>query len=375
MSYKVRFVDYPEHYRRIWDETLSSITECLSHGDLIMRQQVEDFETTLASFVGVKHAISLNSGTDALFFSLKAAGIKPGDEVITVSHTFVATIAAIHYCGATPILIDVNEDMNMDTRQLENIITSKTKAIIPVHLNGRVCDMKPIMEIAEKHNLIVIEDSAQSLGASYNRKKAGSIGLTGCFSFYPAKILGCAGDGGALVTNDDKIAERVRLLRDHGYVRGTGEIRMYGYNSRLDNIQAAMLNVKMKYLPLWIERRREIASIYQRGLENIGDITLPPKPSIEKDHFDVFQNYVIRTGKRDHLFEFLIEEGIETLISWPIPTHHHKSLNLSCYNLPKTEQLSKEVLSLPLFPELKNEKIEYIINTVQNFYLNDVRGK
>lgn len=374
MTHNVRFVDYPEHYRRIWDETLASITDCLSHGDLIMRQQMEDFEASLASFVGVKHAFSLNSGTDALFFSLKAAGIKPGDEVITVSHTFVATIAAIHYCGAIPVLVDVGEDMNMDVSQLEKVITFRTKAIIPVHLNGRICDMKPLMEIAVKHNLAVIEDSAQSLGATYNRQNAGSIGLTGCFSFYPAKILGCAGDGGALVTNDDKIADTVRLFRDHGYVRATGEIQMYGYNSRLDNVQAAMLNVKMKYLPLWIERRREIAGMYQKGLENIGAITLPPKPMNNGNYFDVFQNYVIRTGKRDQLFEFLKENGIETLISWPKPTHHHKSLQLSQYDLPKTEQLSMEVLSLPLYPELTDEKIGYVIDIVQNFYLRYVRG-
>ena len=367
MSYKVRFVDYPEHYRRIWDETLTSITDCLSHGDLIMRQQVDDFEASLASFVGVKHAISLNSGTDALFFSLKATGIKAGDEVITVSHTFVATIAAIHYCGATPILVDVDEDMNMDINKLEKVITPRTKAIIPVHLNGRICDMKPLMEIADKHNLAVIEDSAQALGATYNHQNAGSIGLTGCFSFYPAKILGCAGDGGALVTNDDTIAATTRLLRDHGYARITGEIKLYGYNSRLDNVQAAMLNVKMKYLPLSIERRREIASMYQKGLENIGDITLPPKPVTDGEYFDVFQNYVIRTQKRDELFEYLKEKGIETLISWPKPTHHHKNLGLDAFKLPKTEELSKMVISLPLFPEIRDENVQYVIETVNEF--------
>lgn len=368
MSYKVRFVDYPEHYRRIWDETLAAIAGCLSQGDLIMRQQMEDFEANIASFVGVKHAVSLNSGTDALFFSLKAAGIKSGDEVITVSHTFVATIAAIKYCCATPVLIDVGQDMNMDVNKLEKAITPHTKAIIPVHLNGRICDMKPLMEIAEKYNLAIIEDSAQSLGAKYDRKPAGSIGLTGCFSFYPAKILGCAGDGGALVTNNDEVAETARLLRDHGYMRASGEIRMYGYNSRLDNIQAAMLNVKMKYLPLWIERRREIACMYQKGLENTADIQLPPFSESDKTYFDVFQNYVIRSNKRDELVKYLREQGIEVLISWPVPTHHHEALNLKGFKLPETENLSRTVISLPMYPEIKNEHIEYVIGTIKKFY-------
>jgi dTDP-4-amino-4,6-dideoxygalactose transaminase len=367
MSYNVRFVDYPEHYRRIWDETLTSITDCLSKGDLIMRQQVEDFEAKLASFVGARHAVSLNSGTDALFFSLKAAGIKPGDEVITVSHTFVATIAAIRYCGATPVLVDVGADMNMNVDLVEKAITTKTKAVIPVHLNGRICNMKPLIEIAEKHNLKVIEDSAQSLGATYDKKKAGSMGLTGCFSFYPAKILGCAGDGGALVTNDNKVAETVRLLRDHGYVRSTGEIQMYGYNSRLDNIQAAMLNVKMKYLPQWIERRREIAGMYQKGLGDHSAIILPPYSQNDKMYYDIFQNYVIRSKKRDDLVKHLRDSGIEVLISWPIPTHHHKNLGLGSFKLPKTEELSRTVVSLPMFPELSNEKVEFVIETINKY--------
>lgn len=368
MEYTVRFVNYPEHYRRIWDETMSAIEACLRNGDLIMRQQVEDFEVTLASFVGTKHAVALNSGTDALFFSLKAAGIKTGDEVITVSHTFVATIAAIHYCGATPVLVDVGNDMNMDISKIEKAITPRTKAIIPVHLNGRMCDMKYIMEIAEKHHLAVIEDAAQSLGAMCSGKKAGASGLTGCFSFYPAKILGCAGDGGALVTNDDNVAETARLLRDHGYIRATGEISMFGYNSRLDNIQAAMLNVKMKYLPEWIERRREIAGIYQKNLSGIPGLVLPPYSQTGKPCYDVFQNYVIRSKKRDTLVKKLRDEGVEVLISWPIPTHYHKNLGLEGFKLPMTEELSKTVVSLPMFPEIEDGNVEYVCNVINSFF-------
>ncbi len=190
MEYKVRFVNYPEHYRRMWEEILDAITVPLSKGDLIMRSQHKDFETSLASFLGVKYALGLNSGTDALTLSLKALGIGPGDEVITVSHTFVATIASIKFCGATPILIDVGDDMNMDINLIERAITPRTKAIIPVHLNGRICDMNKVMDIARKFNLYGVEDAAQSLGACFNGKKAGSFGDTSCFSFYPAKILG-----------------------------------------------------------------------------------------------------------------------------------------------------------------------------------------
>lgn len=367
MAYKVRFIDYPEHYRRIWGETLGSIEACLTKGDLIMREQLDQFESDLAEFVGVKHAIGLNSGTDALFFSLKAAGIRPGDEVITVSHTFVATIAAIEYCGARPVLIDVGDDMNMDTDLIEKVISKHTKAIIPVHLNGRLCNMEKIIAVAERHNLIVIEDSAQSLGAKFCGKNAGSFGLTGCFSFYPAKILGCAGDGGALVTDNDTIADKTRLLRDHGYKRSTGDIVFYGYNSRLDNIQAAILNVKLKYLPDWIARRREIANMYQDGLEDISGLVLPPKPEERNDYYDVFQNYVIRSSKRDSLHKYLQEKGIETLISWPKPTHHHPPLHLSQFNLPMTERLSKEVLSLPLFPEISDANVQYVIETLKHF--------
>lgn len=368
MTYIVRFVNYPEHYRRIWDETRTAIDDCLIHGDLIMRQQMEDFEASLASFVGVKHAIALNSGTDALFFSLKAAGVKPGDEVITVSHTFVATIAAIHYCGAKPVLVDTRNDMNIDPRLIEKAVTKHAKAIIPVHLNGRICDMKPILEIAEKHGLKVIEDAAQSLGAKYDGKMGGSMGITGCFSFYPAKILGCAGDGGALVTSDDKIAREARLLRDHGYVRATGEIAMYGYNSRLDNLQAAMLNVKLRFLPSWIERRREIARMYHEELGKIAGITLQPHPDENPRFYDAFQNYVIRSNMRDKLVQHLRDEGVEVLISWPIPTHFHKALNLSQFKLPETENLSRTVISLPMFPELSDEHVNIVIQKIREFY-------
>jgi dTDP-4-amino-4,6-dideoxygalactose transaminase len=367
--YKVPFVNYPEHYRRIWAEVMEAIKEALSKGDLILRDQLGQFEENVASFVGVKHAVGVNSGTDALFLSLKAAGVgRRGDEVITVAHTFVATVSAIVYCGAKPILLDIGEDMNMDTEQVEQVITPRTKAIIPVHLNGRMCDMEKLMAIANEHDLIVIEDAAQALGATFNRKGAGSFGLTGCFSFYPAKMLGAAGDGGIAVTNDEEIAEKIRLLRDHGYQRSTGEMLCYGYNSRLDNVQAAILDVKLKYLPEGIKRRRELAELYHRGLSDLQELKLPPPPLSNDRFFDVYQNYVIRAKERDRLVAHLEESGIEILVSWSKPMHHHDALGLKHFYLPKTEQISNDVLSLPMYPELSDEQVEYAIGAIHKFY-------
>lgn len=368
MVYKVPFVNYPEHYRRMWNEVIGAISEALSKGDLLLRGQLKQFERDIASFVGVKYAVGLNSGTDAMFLSLKAAGIGHGDEVITVAHTFVATIACIVHCGATPVLVDVGDDMNMDVDEMEQKISPKTKAVIPVHLNGRICNMKKLMKIADKHNLIVIEDAAQALGATFDGKKAGSFGLTGCFSLYPAKILGAAGDGGFLTTNDEKIEEKIYLLRDHGQERKTGKIFFYGFNSRLDNIQAAILNVKLKYLSEWIERRREIARIYHDGLSDIAEVKLPPPPITTGLYYDVYQNYVIRIEDRDELVNFLEAKGVETMVSWRMPNHVHPALNLSHFSLPETEKLSNEVVSLPMYPELADEQVHYVIDVIHDFY-------
>ncbi len=367
MKYKVPFVGYKLQYQNLKNEIDNTIQRVLKGGDLILREDVEKFEKKLANFVGVKYAVGLNSGTDALFLSLKAAEIGPGDEVITVSHTFIASISTIVQCGAKPILVDVNEDFVMDENKLEKAITRKTKVIIPVYLNGGMCNMKKIMEIAKKHNLIVIEDAAQALGASFKRKGAGSFGLTGCFSFYPAKILGIFGDGGAITTNNKKVAEKIRLLRDHGQKTKT-KIVCYGWNSRLDNLHAAILNIKIKYLPKWIKRRREIAKIYNKGLLNIKGIELPPAPNSDLRYFDVYQNYVLRAQKRNKLFNFLKQKGVETLIKDPIPNHWHKNLGLSHFHLPYTEQLAKEVISLPMYPELTDKQIKYVISCIRNFY-------
>ena len=365
--YKVPFVNYPEHYRRLWDEIMGVITEVFSRGDLILRDQLRQFEENMASFVGVKHAVGLNSGTDALYLSLRAAGLGPGDEVITVAHTFVATVAVVIHLGATPVLVDVDEDYNIDVDLVEEAVTARTKAIILVHLNGRLCDMERLMAIAHKHNLIIIEDAAQALGATFDGKKAGSVGLTGCFSFYPAKILGGAGDGGLVVTNDRELAEKIHLLRDHGQQRETGEILFYGFNSRLDNMQAAILDVKLKYLPRWIERRRELASLYEEGLSGLPQIKTPPPPQ-QGRYFDVYTNYVVRAQERDELVAYLKQHSIEILISWPKPMHQQEGLGLGHFHLPETERVSREVISLPLYPELADEKVEYVIESIHSFY-------
>ena len=367
MLYKVPFVNYPLHYKSMEKEIDAAIKEVLSKGDLIMRRQMLDFENNMASFLCVKYGIGVNSCTDALIFCLMAAGIKPGDEVITVAHTFVATVEAVVHSGATPVLADVGEDFNMDAVKIEQLITPRTRVILPVHINGRVCDMEKIMKIAEKHNLIIIEDSAQALGATFGGKKGGSFGLAGCFSFYPAKILGAAGDGGLVSTNDEGFAEKIRFLRDHGR-KGKDELVCYGFTSRLDNLQAAILNVKFRYLPGWIKRRRQIAGLYEKGLKGISGVKLPPPPGSDQRYFDIYQNYVIRAEKRDELAAYLKGKGVEIIISNPIPVHHQKALGLSHFRLPNTERFAKEVISIPNIPELKDEQVQYVIRTIGDFY-------
>jgi len=368
MTYKVPFVNYRKHYLNMQQEIDDAIKGVMLNGDFILRQQLRDFEGAMSAFTGAKYAIGLNSGTDALYLSLLAAEIGPGDEVITVAHTFLATVGAIVNCGARPVLVDVGKDHNMDVEQATEAITTKTRAIISVHLNGRMCRMDRVMEIADRHKLVVIEDAAQSLSALYKGKKAGATGLTGCFSFYPAKVLGAAGDGGMVVTSDKKAADKIRALRDNGRVMGQDEVIGYGFNSRLDNLHAAMLSVKLKYLPAWLEKRREIAGRYQDGLCKVPGLQLPPPPLEKDDFFDIYQNYVIRTAARDKLASYLRENGVEILISWPIPMNHQKALKLSHFHLPETEAISREVLSLPMYPEMDDEQVEYVIRIVKNFF-------
>lgn len=368
MGYKVPFVDYPAHCRNLKKALLPVFEEVVfKRADFILRGDLKEFEKNAASFLGVKHVVGLNSGTDALFLSLYSAGIGKGDEVITVSHTFVATIAVIVHCGAKPVLVDVGEDFNMNVELVEKAITKRTKAIMPVHLNGRVCDMEKLMRIARRHKLLVIEDAAQALGATLGGKKAGTFGLTSCYSMYPAKLLGGIGDGGFVATNSGALADKIRLLRDHGQQRTTGKILFYGFNSRLDNVNAAVLNVKIKRLPQWIKRRREIAALYRKGLSDVKALQLPHFDE-DKRFYDIYQNYVVRAQKRDALVEHLTKNGVETLVSWRKPTHKHPGLRLQRFKLPETERASREVVSLPLNTELSISQLNYVIKCVRDFY-------
>lgn len=385
-DYKVPFVDYKLQYHKIKGEIDSTLKRILNNGDLIYRSDLVEFEKSLSSFVGLNYGIGTGSCTGAMFLSLYASGIGLGDEVITVAHTYVATIDVIVHCGAKPILIDIGDDFNMNVDLLENAITKKTKAIIPVHLNGRCCQMDKLVAIAKKHNLIVIEDAAQALGARYKGKMAGSFGLTSCFSFYPAKILGSYGEGGMTCTNDNELAEKLYLLRDHGekpsYLKTVKEkkkpkeIAFYGFNTILDNIQAAVLNVKLKHFPKWVERRRQVADLYHQGLSDIPQLILPNPPTKEGHYFDVFQNYVIRSKNRESLVKYLESKGVETLIHWSIPNHRQRMLkNLHRFRLPKTEQISREVISLPMNAEISDENIEYVINTMHRWSSQDEKRK
>lgn len=369
MAWKVRFFDYPMQFKIHEREYMKVIQETFSRGAYILGEDLKRFEEKLANFVGTKHAVGVGNCTDALLLSLYASGIGNGDEVITVSHTFVATVEVIKFLGATPVLVDITDDHNMNVDLVEAVITPKTKAIIPVQLNGRICtNMDKLLDIANKHYIIIIEDSAQALGAQYKRKSAGTFGLSGCFSFYPAKLLGAFGDAGAIVTDDSEFADKVRMLRNHGRGKGT-DINLWGLNCRMDNLHAAILDFKLKRLPDWIKRRREIASLYHNELSSIKELKLPP-PSVEDgEHYDVFQNYEIEAERRDNLIAYLKENGIEVAVQWGgKAVHQFEALGLKHISLPRTEQLLKKALMLPIYPELQNEQVKYIINTVQDFY-------
>ncbi len=366
---KVPFVDlkrqiapYETEIRKVFEEVV------FQRADFIMRQDLLDFERDFAVYTGVKHAVGVANGSDALNLCVKLLGIGPGDEVITVSHTFVATIAAITHAGAKPVLVDVADDYNMNIDSLKSALTNRTKAIIPVHLNGRICDMGPILEIAKERKLAVIEDSAQACGAAYDGKKAGSFGILSTNSFYPFKILGCFGDGGMITTNDSELNYKLRCLRDNGQDRERGEILFWGWNSRLDNLQAAILSVILKYMPRIISRRRELASIYDKSLSFIEGLSLPPGPVDGDKYYDAFQNYVIRTKKRDDLVKHLNDNGIGTLISWPVPTHFHENLGLKDFALPNTEGIAGEVVSLPMHPALSDKEVLYVSETIKKFF-------
>ena len=365
MPYQVPFVDPRAHYARLKEEIDAAITACLARGDLIYREQLRIFEEHFAAFVGTRYAVGVNSGYHALFFALVASGIGPGDEVITVGHTFVATVSAIVHAGARPVLVDVLDDYTIDPGLVERAVTPRTRALLPVHLNGRICDMDRLREIADRHRLIVIEDAAQAVGARFRGRGAGSLGKAGCFSFYPFKILGGFGDGGAVTTDDPEVARIVSLLRYNGEDRETGEYHYHGQTALLDNVQAAVLDVKLRHLPDWIAHRRAIAARYRTGLEGLPGLRLPHFP--EDVRTDVFQNYVIRHSARDTLRAHLQRAGVETLVHWPKPMWEHRGLQLPDPGLPETARLCREVLSLPMSVETTAEHVDRTVEAIAAF--------
>ncbi len=366
---KVQFFDYSRVYSTEAERYDNVLKDVLYRSDFIMRDDLAKFEKKLASFVGVKHAIGVANGTDAIWLSLLAVGIKPTDEIIIPSHTYVATAGAVKMIGAIPILADCGEDHLINPESVESLITERTKAIIPVQLNGRTAVMEPLFELSQKYNLILVEDEAQGLGSKYKGKMAGSFGIAGTYSFFPAKVLGCFGDGGAVVTDDDNVAIKVRRMRDHGR-DVQGKIRMWGYNSRLDNIQAAILLEKFRTFERDINHRRKIASIYSEHFKDIKEIISPPSPNDEgSKHYNTFQNYEIEVESRDNLRSYLAEHNIDTIIQWGgKPLHGLTALGLHGKDLSRTELLFKRAVLLPMNQYMYLNEAEYVAQKVREFY-------
>ena len=398
--YKINFIN--SSYRRFAEQHEEELKEAfwdrIKKGSLILREEVSKFEDNLAKYTGTKYGIGVNSGTDALFLSVKALGVKgnynyllervyqneisieearklfEGDEVITVAHTFIASIQCIVHNGAMPILIDVGSNELMDANLIEPVITERTKAIIPVHFHGKVCDMDKILEIANKYGLKVVEDAAQAMGSSFKGKMAGSFGDTGIFSFNTPKLMGGWGDGGGIVSNNKELVERLYLLRNHWNMAQTSvrmadfptpDIVQWAWKSRLDEIQAAMLNKKFKYYQQMLDRRKEIADKYCEGLKDL-PLKLP-----EYGKGDVIQEFILRIGsdeQRKAFKEHMDQKGIELLIRETTPNHKVKNLYLDHFNLPVTETISKDACRLPCYPELTDEEIDYIVSAIREFF-------
>lgn len=362
----ISLVDLTAQYHSIKKEIDSAVLSTLESGHFILGPQVVKFEDSIAAYLGVRHAIGLASGTDALVIALRALNIGDGDEVIIPAYTFFATAGTVMSVGAKPVIVDIDpQSYQIDINKIEVAVTSKTKAIIPVHLYGHPAEMNPILEIARKHNLKVIEDNAQGCGAEYLGKKAGSFGEAGCLSFFPTKNLGAYGDGGMVVTNDPALAEQMRMLRAHGWKKKYYS-EMVGYNSRLDALQAAILQAKFPHLDEWNEKRRELAMRYNDNLAPLGIIT-----PVERDWAKhVYHLYIIRCEKRDELQAFLKQKDIASEVYYPLPPH----LSVPCKkygykegDFPHAEKAAKQTLALPLYPELTVEQQDQVIAAVREF--------
>lgn len=363
----VPFFNYQQAFTMHEEEYVRIFRGVMRRGAFIMQQDLQEFEASVAAYLGVGHGIGVGNATDALEILMAAKGIGPGDEVIFPSHTMVASPGSVVAIGATPVPVDCGPDHLMDPAAIEPAITARTKAILPVHLNGRTCDMDRIQAISNKHGLMIVEDSAQGLGSRYRGRFAGTFGVGGVFSFYPAKILGCMGDGGMIVTDDADLAKLCFSLRDHG--RGeTTDAERWGRNSRLDNLQAAFLAWQFGHYQGIIDRRRALASLYQERLGDLAEVTLPPAPDSDPDHYDTFQNYEIEAEQRDDLREFLRAEGVGTLIQWGgKAVHQFTSLGFQV-SLPNTERLFERCLMLPMNITLSDDDVDYVADRVRRFY-------
>jgi dTDP-4-amino-4,6-dideoxygalactose transaminase len=355
----IPFLDLKAQYQSIKPEVDAAVMRILESSQFVLGEEVAAFETDFAAYCGTSHAIAVNSGTSALHLALLAAGVGPGDEVITVPFTFVATVSAICYTGATPVFVDIDpSSFTMDSTQLEAAITPRTKAILPVHLYGQMADMDAIVAIANRHGIPVIEDACQAHGAELNGHRAGSLGVSGCFSFYPGKNLGAYGEGGIVVTSNDEHAKKIRMLRDWGQEKRYHHV-IKGFNYRMDGIQGAILRVKLRYLEQWTEARRSHAGLYNALLR--GSNVEIPKELPGRRH--VYHIYAVRTAGRDTLQRFLQAEGVQTGLHYPIPVHlqeAHRDLGYKRGDFPQSEAASDQVLSLPMFPEMTPSRVEQV---------------
>ncbi len=362
---KVPFGDQKLHYqtyKSLFDETVSRV---MASGQFILGPEVEQFEKAFASYLDSPFVVGCASGTEAIYLALAARGIGPLDEVLVVAHTAVPTISAISMTGATPVFVDIDPDLYlMDVADLENKLTARTRAIVAVHLYGMMADMEPILKLAAKHNLPVIEDAAQATGASYRGKLAGTLGAFGAFSFYPSKNLGAFGDGGAVSCRSSDDFAKLVMLRNYGQSKRYHH-DIVGINSRLDELQAAILSAQLPFLSEWNERRRQIANRYTNALKEFVQT-----PQERSDSRHAYHLYVIQTNQRDELQSYLLDHEIQSLIHYPIPAHRQNAYQYLAYasgSLPVTEYVAKRILSLPMFPELKDEQVDYVIATIKRF--------
>jgi dTDP-4-amino-4,6-dideoxygalactose transaminase len=366
---KVPFVDLKEQYNSIKNEIDNAISTVISETSFIGGKHVEAFEKNFGNLYGVKHCISLANGTDSLYILMKMLGIGVGDEVVTTAYSWISSSETISQTGAKPVFVDIDEYFTIDVDKLEARITPKTKAIMPVHIHGQMCDMDKIMEIANKYNLSVIEDCAQSHFSEFKGKRAGLTGIAGSFSFYPGKNLGAYGDAGCIITNDDELALKTRMFARHGALK-KHQHEMEGINSRLDGMQAAILNVKLAYILKWTDARISNAAIYDYALSSITQIEIP---KVRKEVKHSYHLYVIKTEKREELANYLKENGIDTAVHYPIALHNmnaYKYLNYSREDFPEASFNEDKILSLPMFPELKKDQIEYIASKIKDFFKN-----